>query len=187
MLKTRAILLVLNTIGDEYRFKNTLEYIRNYLKLNVYNKQIVEDSSRKLMSIIAPARHLATSVYILGNLSSGVRDLTEGLLQNFVRASIKFQTNISKSNLAKAQTYVKKHSITSARSISLLNQLNIKYRISNVDIARIQEVLATGRSGIKNYENWLYATMRKPDFINRMSLIVARCMQDGVWGALDAD
>lgn len=187
MLKTRAILLVLNSIGDEFRFKNTLDYIKKYLKINVYNKHVVEDTSKKLISMIEPARHLATSVYILGNLSSGVRDLTEGLLQNFTRSVTKFQTNISAKNLSKAYLYVTKHSITSARSISLLNQLNIKYRLSNVDIARIQEVLATNRGGIKNYDTWLYATLRKPDFINRMSLFVARCMQDGVWNALSVD
>lgn len=186
MLKVKAILLELRSIGDG-RLKNTLNYIDNYLKINVYNKSTLEDTSKSLVSIIAPARHLATSVYIMGNLASGVRDLTEGLLQNFVRSVIKFQTNISPKNLSSAYKYVTRHSLSNIMSINLLNQLNIKYRISNVDLARIQEVLTTGRDGIKNYDNWLYATLRKPDFINRMSLFVARCMQDGVWKALSVD
>jgi len=96
------------------------------------------------------------------------------------RSVIKYQTNISSKNLAKAYKIVVQNSFSNVRSINILNQLNTFYRISNVDVARIQEVLATGRSGVVNYENWLYATMRRPDFINRMTLFVARMLEDGV-------
>ena len=30
-------------------------------------------------------------------------------------------------------------------------------------------------------------TLRGPDFLNRMTLFVARCMQDGVWDAFSLD
>lgn len=189
MLKTKAILLTINEIGDPNvpRLKNTLKYINDYLKINVYNKSILEERSKNMVAAVQPLRHLATSVYILGNLTSAVRDLTEGLMQNFVRSVIKYQTNIGAKSLTRAYKIVTKESLSNVRSINILNQLNIKYRLSNVDLARIQEVLSTGRGGIKNYENWLYSTLRRPDFINRMSLFVARCIEDGVWDAFYLD
>lgn len=190
MVKTKAVLLTLNGIGNpgSPKLKNTIKYILDFLSINVYNRSILEDASKKVVSVITPAKHLATSVYILGNFASMVRDIVEGVLQNFTRACIKFQTNISKENLTKAYgIVVRDGTFSNVRSLNLLNQLNIKYRISNVDVARIEEVLASGRGGIVNYQNWLYATLRRPDFMNRMTLFVAKMLQDGVWNAMFID
>ena len=68
-------------------------------------------------------------------------------------------------------------------NINLLSKLNVRYRLSNTDLARIKERLRTGVNGFYNWDNWAYATLRCPDFLNRMTLFVARCMQDGVWDA----
>jgi len=68
-------------------------------------------------------------------------------------------------------------------NINLLSKLNIRYRLSNTDLARIKERLRTGRNGAYNWDNWAYSTLRTPDFLNRLTLFVARCMQDGVWEA----
>ena len=190
LLQSKAILLTISSIGDigNPKLKHIIKYIQDYLTVNVFNKSIMEEDTKKVMGIISPAKHLATTVYILGNLSSAVRDVTEGLLQNITRSVIKFQTNITSADLAKAYAIVMKDgTFSNVRSMNILNQLNIKYRISNVDIARIQEVLSTGRAGLNNAENWAYATLRRPDFLNRMTLFVARLIHDGVWDALSID
>lgn len=55
--------------------------------------------------------------------------------------------------------------------------------MSNIDVSRISEGLKTTRSGLFNYEDWLYSTLRRPDFLNRMVLFVSQCIHDGVWDA----
>ena len=70
---------------------------------------------------------------------------------------------------------------------NLLSKLCLKYRISNTDVGRIAERAKTGRNGIFNTTNWLYSTLRGPDFLNRMTLFVAKCMHDGVWNAFSLD
>ena len=70
---------------------------------------------------------------------------------------------------------------------NLLSKLCLKYRLSNTDVGRIAERAKTQRNGIFSYDNWLYGTMRSPDFINRMVLFVARAMHDGVWDAFELD
>jgi hypothetical protein len=65
----------------------------------------------------------------------------------------------------------------------MLSKLCVRYRLSNTDLARITERLKTNRGGIFNWDNWAFSTLRSPDFLNRMTLFVARCMQDGVWDA----
>ena len=59
------------------------------------------------------------------------------------------------------------------------------FRISNIDIARISEGLKSGRGGIYNYDNYTFSTVRRPDFLNRMVLFVAKCIKDGTYDAFE--
>ena len=94
----------------------------------------------------------------------------------------KFQTNISSKSLSKAYVTVVKNSFTDGRTINIVNQLCKIYRLSNVDVSRISEGLITER-GLTNMRDWLYASLRRPDFLNRMVLFVAQCYEDGVYDA----
>ena len=118
-----------------------------------------------------------------GNIVGAFRDLVEGVQQNFMRAVIKFNTDLTPSNVAKAYAYVSTNATSDAMAVNLLSKLCLKYRLSNTDVGRIAERAKSGRNGIFNYDTWLYGTLRSPDFMNRMTLFVARCMQDGVWDA----
>ena len=99
-----------------------------------------------------------------------------------VRTINKFQTNISYKSLSKAYVTVVKNSFTDGRTINIVNQLCKIYRLSNVDVSRISEGLITER-GLTNMRDWLYASLRRPDFLNRMVLFVAQCYEDGVYDA----
>jgi hypothetical protein len=59
--------------------------------------------------------------------------------------------------------------------VNLLSELCLRYRLSNTDAARIADRAKTGRGGVYNPNHFMYSTLRGPDFINRMSLFVARC------------
>lgn len=97
----------------------------------------------------------------------------------------KYQTDIDAKSLTSAYKEVTKASFTSVRNITLIDELCKTYRLSNLDVARISEGLTSSRGGILNVENWMYATLRAPDFLNRMVLFVAKCMKDGCWDAFD--
>ncbi len=72
-------------------------------------------------------------------------------------------------------------------AVNLLNKICLRYRVSNTDVGRIAERAKTARGGITDIETWMYSTLRNPDFINRMSLLVGKMMHDGVWDAIDID
>jgi hypothetical protein len=103
--------------------------------------------------------------------------------QNTARMLTKYQTDIDASSLSKAYKEVTKASFTDIRTITIIDELCKTYRLSNLDVARISEGLTTSRGGFLNVENWLYSTLRAPDFLNRMVLFVAKCMKDGCWDA----
>lgn len=85
-------------------------------------------------------------------------------------------------DLMSGYKYVVENSFTDKRSINIVNQLCLKYRLSNIDVARTSEGMKT-EAGVVNYDDWLYATIKKPDFLNRMVLFVAQCHKDGIWDA----
>ena len=118
-----------------------------------------------------------------GNVAGAVRDSFQGLLENISSAVIKFQTEIDASDVAFGYREVIAEGVGNLMTMTKLNQFNIKYRFSNLDVARISEGQKTGRGGLLNGENWAYATLRGPDYLNRMVLFVAKMNHDGCYDA----
>ena len=175
------------SVGEDHKagITQTTKMIQDYIKQNMFNISIMEPESQKLMAWLEPFRGLVSKAYIAGNITSMFRDTFEGMWQNSMRVITKYQTDIDSKSLAAAYKEVTKASFTSIRNITIIDELCKTYRLSNLDVARISEGLTTSRSGILNVENWMYATLRSPDFLNRMVLFVAKCMKDGCWEAFD--
>lgn len=191
LISSKALLLQLHLTGNFAGNRNVVEkevkYIQDYLKVNVFNTSIMSEQEKKIIGVIQPTKKLVTDILLGGNVVSAVRDSLEGLQQNLIRSLIKFNTDIDPESVRKAYKYVMIHSTSDAMAVNLLSKLCLKYRLSNTDVGRIAERAKSGRNGIYNYDNWLYSTLRGPDFLNRMVLFVARCMHDGVWDAYSID
>lgn len=157
-----------------------IKWIQDFLKQNVFRVSIMSDTERKIAGVVSPVKSLVTRILLMGNLVSDVRDIIQGTQQNFIRTVIKLGTDIDPSNLAKAYQYVYTHQNGNAMASNLLSTLCFVYRLSNMDVGRVRERARSGRNGAANWSNWGFATLRHPDFINRMTLFVARCIQDGV-------
>lgn len=191
LIGSKALLLQLHLTGDyggnATTVKKEIGWLQDYLKVNVFNTSIMSESEQKIIGVISPVKTVVSHMLVGGNIVGAFRDIIEGAQQNFIRAAIKYNTDLNVSNVAKAYAYVSTHATSNAMAVNLLSKLCLKYRLSNTDVGRIAERAKTQRNGIFNYDNAMYATLRSPDFLNRMTLFVARCMQDGVWDALSID
>ena len=128
-----------------------------------------------------PVRKLVVGLNLVGNLIGFCRDVENGFVENYFRTLTKYQTDINKEDITKAyKLFFSEAIFTNPMRVNLLNKLCTIYRISNTDLARITERLKTGRAGLTNYENWLYSTLRAPDFLHRMVLFISKCIHDGV-------
>ena len=188
LVGTKALLFQLHIMGnDSNEAKQVVEreskLIKEYITQNAFNTSTMDPTNQKLVAAASGIKQSVTFLNLAGNMVSFFRDIINGFGENFLRSVTKFQTDIKSQNLAKAYEYVVTHGRSNAMNINLLSKLNIRYRLSNTDLARIKERLRTGRNGVYNWDNWAYSTLRSPDFLNRMTLFVARCMQDGVWDA----
>ena len=153
--------------------------VGKYLKVNIFRESILEDTSKKIFSVVNPLKSLISKIFLGFNFKSMVRDTLEGFQQNYIKIATK-QTDLTAANLTKAYSYVFKGSFTNVRSVTFLNQLCIQYGLSNLDFANIATGLRTDRSGVSHIGDIMYNTMKRPDFLNRMTLFVARALQDGV-------
>lgn len=168
---------------DKEATEHTLKAIDDFLSINVFNKSIMSEDAQKLEVWLAPLRSAVSSLYVAGNIAGAVRDSFQGLLENISSAVIKFQTDIGVKDVAFGYKEVMAEGVGNLMTMTKLNQFNVKYRFSNLDVARISEGQKTGRGGLLNAENWAYATLRGPDYLNRMVLFVAKMNHDGCYDA----
>lgn len=173
--------------GDEKAINHTIKTIDDFVTLNVYNKSIMEPTSKKIDAWLNPLRKLVSLVYIAASPVSDIRDVLQGLQENFVQALIKYQTDIGVKDVAFGYSEIFKEGCTNIMTMSKLNQFNIKYGFSNFDAAKVAERLKSGRGGVLNADNWLYWTLRAPDYLNRMTLFVAKLHHDGAYDAYSLD
>ena len=186
LMITKAVQFQLTVLQDLTNDKETIEQtqklINDFAKVNIFGASLMEENSKKIMTFLSPLRDVVSKTLIAGNIVSAFRDTFEGVWQNTMRTINHFQTNISMQDLMAGYKHVVENSFTDKRSINVVNQLCLKQRLSNIDFARISEGMKT-EGGVVNYDDWLYATIKKPDFLNRMVLFVAQCHKDGVWDA----
>ena len=130
----------------------------------------------KITSLGQIVRSKVTFMTIAGNIISAARDIENGFMENYLRTASKHLTDITPANLSKAYAYVVRHATGDAMKINLLSKLCVIYRLSNVDIDKIPERLRTNRQGLTNWDEIAYSTLRTPDFLNRMTLFIARAM-----------
>lgn len=190
MFDTKLQLLVINLIGKEQKnlneFKDEIDLIKEFIKINVFHMPTMSKTEQSLARVVIPLKRLITNLFIPGNLGGMARDINEGFSQSICRALTKVGTDISAKDVISAYGIVTKDTISNPRMASLVHQLCIKYQLSNIDVSNPAEGQKTER-GIVNFENFMYQTMKRPDFLNRMVLFVAQCKHDGVWEALSSD
>ena len=188
LLGTKSLLLQMAILGEnsgtEKTFKDEQEFIQKYIGLHVFKQPITDSGvAQKIMAVGHGLRKHVIFLNIAGNVIGSVRDIENGFMENYIRTASSYMTNISAKNLSKAYAYVVKNGSLDAMKMTLISKLCVKYRLSNTDTARIVERLKTGRQGLANWDNIFYASLRAPDFLNRMTLFIAQAMEDGVLDA----
>lgn len=183
LVRSRGILLYLKLTGiregDDKKFDKIIEHIDKYLTTTVYNKSIMSESSQEIIAKIQPLRKAVTMAYIAASPVAAVRDTIGGFISNVMRSAFKFRTDINVSDVMWGYKYVIGEGVHSAMDVDLLDKMNAKYLISNVNREQQQEGYKSNREGITNPSNLAYATLKKPDFLNRMVLFMAKLKHDG--------
>lgn len=188
LLRAKCILLRLNLLADDTQqdMSAFVQDIDDYLKLNVFNRSIMEPTSQKLISALTPLRTGVSKLYVAGNIVGFPRDIINGIINNYMRSFNKYGTDLNAGDITKAYYEVTTHMFTNAMSLNVMSLINRQFKIS-FDASNPGEAIKSGRSGFFNADEYAFATLRRPDFINRMTLFYAQCIHDGVQDALYDD
>lgn len=190
LIKTKGILLYLKIKGiddnNATEFNKQVKHIEDYLKTSVYGTSIMTPLGKKAESYISPLRKAVTKSYIMLNPIAAVRDTISGFRSNMIRSLTKYRTDIDTKDVLWAYQYVLRNGSMSTMTINFLDKLNAKYLISNINVEQQQEGYKTNREGLFT-GNWAFWTLKKPDFLNRMVLFMAKLKHDGSYEAYKID
>lgn len=189
--KIKAIKLA--TLAYSHRtgidMKTYLEYIDNYIVSNVHNQALLDDELRGFMSIASPIKYLASAAALGFNTTLGLRNTLESLWKAPSKIIGKFfgtEDTFGFEDYSKAVMIMIGDVGDFTHNITLIEELNRIFRMQNMDSNRIAQELMSDKSGLLNMKDRLlfwFATA--PDYFNRMSMLIAQMIHDGVWGSME--
>jgi hypothetical protein len=104
MIGTRSLLFQLTLMGEESGntevMKREIQYIRDFLKVNVFNTTIKSETGAVLTGALAGVRSKVTLMNLGGNMISFFRDVFQGFEENFARTVTKLNTDIDAKTLS---------------------------------------------------------------------------------------
>lgn len=154
------------------------------VKSKFYGESIISKDLQPLYKWLSFVRSIFTTMTLSVNIPSFLRESLQGIYTGISRAGVKLLPGVDEKNYIKALTHVIQESHKNFSSVSLLQQLNAQYQMANQSINQIANQRRVNWMNIKNWsKDTLFLTATAPDFMHRVSILVAKMMGDGCWEA----
>lgn len=165
---------------------NTLKYIDDYVKLNLFSKPIMDPELNRVYKMANAIKNI-TSATVLGlNVRSGMRELMQGMWNHLSRTMVQMygKDQFKTKDVAQAWKIIFQLSAKNPNLITLLDLVNADYRMANADVEGVEELISQSKSGFLNFgSDSLYIFNRIPDSFHRLGLLIAKMLHDGSWEA----
>ena len=165
--------------------QKVLETFEKAVKSKVYGEPIIEDKTLiALTRWLNVVRKVFTTMSLSLNVTSFLRESLQGIYTGMSRSLVKQLPGINEKNYVEALSYVIKESPKNFSSVSFLQQLNAVYQMANQSVTQIANQRRVNWLNVKNWQrDTLFITATAPDFMHRVSILVAKMMGDGCWEA----
>lgn len=200
---TDQAIAVLNIIQDYTGrdLSDQVEEIRKRSRISLYNSNDVPMDFKDLSGFVGHLRSLNNLVKIAGRPFLMAKELTLGKVKNYLYASMGYLENegITLKAMTQADAIVFSEGAIADRSKkafgkmkpgdrSKVEAINWLYRIANMDANILSQKTIADRYGFMNMGgDVLYYTNTRPDWYNRLSIVVAKMISDGCWDAHHLD
>lgn len=183
-------------------FENELETARTQSKINLTGESTISEETEKIAKPLGIIKQLNSFILLACRPMAFLKELTFGMFTNFSRAwSLKFGSNklgiksVSKANaIIWGQQFGKYgKAFTGEGSLAdftMCEAINRLYGIANQDLNHTVRNASLQRIGkFNNMSRWMYIAQSAPDYYNRMTLFIAKMIEDGCFDAhtLDAN
>ena len=169
-------------------------------KSAIKNEGNISEEMKDTSKVVTALRKLNSVLVLAFRPLQLIKELTVGQFTNFSRAlgTVGSSDKLTLKNIYKANTTIWGQSISKwakaftgnadIASYTLCESLNKIYGIANEDIARIVETSMASRHGVlSNLSKYMYLANSVPDYFNRLTLFVAKMMEDGCFEAHSLD
>lgn len=165
------------------------KYIDDYINSNIHNQALLDKEMQGMMSIIRPIKHMASFMALGFNVTTGVRNTLESLWKVPSKTMGKFfggKEVFTLNDWVQAVGIMIGDTADFMHNVTLIEEINRVFRMQNMDSNRIAQEIMTNKSGLVNALDRLsFWTSTAPDYFNRMSMLIAQMIHDGVWEAME--
>ena len=183
----RLALMYESSYGNQ-KLDDIIKTFDKAVKSKVYGESIVSSEWQPVYKWISFIRKGFTRLALSLNFTSFFRETLQGIYNGAARAGVKMLPGVNEKNYLKALQYVIKECPKNIDGVSKLQQLNMLYKMANQSMSSIAQNRRVNWLNIKNWnEDTLFLTATAPDFLHRVSILVAKMMGDGCWDAHSID
>lgn len=188
----KSIRVLTEAFGQIAMVKTTenIHFLENYIKQAIYGRTLYSEEERELASRVKTARHATSVLMVAGNIVAPVRDTLEGLwkvIGTFVGNQWGKNKGFNFEDYLWAQKTLLVDMAESTAGMTMCEALNRRLGIANQDVNMLAERYRSGRSGLFNINSKMYCTATAGDYVNRMSLLLAKMHHDGCFEACSWD
>lgn len=190
MIKASMINLTVQGFNQnvEGGFKNDIDYLEKYIKSKIKNESIIPEQYRaaneianklktaasKLALGFSPVQFFYQSIQGIWNDISLIIRKPDGT-DAFTLSNMLSAAKIVYKELCNPQAYTDKP--------TLIEQFNRLYGINDMDMNTYIDKIKTDQNGIFNFNNFLFKFASRPDYYNRMTIFVAKMINEGAYEA----
>lgn len=175
-------------IRDGKNMKNIRKRFDDIVKSKFYGDSLIPKDLQPLYRFLSMVKSCFTTLSLSLNTRSFLRESLQGIYAGIIRSGLKLYPGINEKSYIEGLTYVIKEARHNFSSVSMLQQMNELYGMANQSLTQIAN---NRRLGWANIHHWgkstLFITATAPDFMHRMSLLVAKMKSDGCWEAHSTD
>lgn len=177
MLKTHA-----GSTGRVKELEEALDVFWDQIKLSVLNTSIIEGEERDLLALARKAQRVASLMVIALRPVLLAKELTVGFYKNASFAFFKTygEDSFGEEDLLKGYSEILN---PTQESFIINDSINATYRIANYDLNQVVDKKKVDRGALNFLSDKLYWFSTAPDYVNRMSLFVAKMKKDGCYDA----
>jgi hypothetical protein len=181
-LTTQAFI---NQNSEGKPFVNDLKYAEDYIKNKIRNESIIDEKFREANEAINKLKGLASTL-VLG--FSPVQFLYQSIqgIWNDISLIIRKPDGtdaFTLSNMLQAAKIVYADLAHYGDRPSLIESLNRVYGVNDMDMNSYIDHIKSDQNGLFNFKNMVWKFASRPDYYNRMTIFVAKMINEG---SLDA-
>lgn len=163
-----------------------VEFITDYIKSAILDESLISDNTKGFFQAASILKSTASKAILGFNYVSGLKEVTTGFYNIYSRAlvnSIFDKDKVGITDMAKAYSFVWVDALKQVGNITLMEHLNFKYGLANMDINALVERENFERIDSFKFKSHMYWCNRAPDFLHRMTILIGYMVK---YGCLDA-